>query len=55
MVTITVADDVPAAFLLPGHRFTLWAGTDIGHGFITQTPSLSGPGPGSTASRPGAA
>lgn len=42
MVTVTVADDVPAGFLLPGQRFILWAGTDIGHGFITQSPSFPG-------------
>ena len=44
-VTITLADDVPGGFLVPGQRFTLWAGTDIGHGFVTQVASVPGPRP----------
>ena len=45
VVTITVADDAPGGFFLPGQRFILWAGTDIGHGFITQLPAVPGPRP----------
>ena len=43
MVTVTVADDVPAGFFLPGQRFILWAGSDIGQGFITQMASVPWP------------
>jgi hypothetical protein len=36
VVTITVTDDDPAAFLGGGRRFTLWDGTEVGHGTISR-------------------
>jgi|HubBroStandDraft_3_1064219.scaffolds.fasta_scaffold34037_2 hypothetical protein len=36
VVTITVTDDDPAAFLAGGMRFTLWDGAEVGHGTISR-------------------
>ena len=35
-VTITMTDDEAAAFFGAGQRFSLWSGTDIGHGTISR-------------------
>jgi hypothetical protein len=35
-VTITMIDDEAAAFFGAGQRFSLWEGTDIGHGTISR-------------------
>ena len=35
-VTITMIDDEAAAFFGAGQRFSLWDGTDIGHGTISR-------------------
>jgi len=35
-VTITMTDDEAGAFFGAGQRFSLWSGTDIGHGTISR-------------------
>lgn len=36
VVTLTVDDALAADFLMPGGRFELWQGHDLGHGTITR-------------------
>ena len=36
IVTITVNDDLAAAFFGAGQRFTLWSGDDVGHGIVSR-------------------
>ena len=35
-VTITMVDDEAATFFGSGQRFSLWSGTDVGHGTISR-------------------
>ena len=36
VVTLTIAGDEAGSYLRPGQHFTLWSGTDIGHGVISR-------------------
>lgn len=36
VVTVTVTDDEAAGFLAPGQRFTLWSGSEVGHGTFSR-------------------
>lgn len=36
VVTITLCDDAAAAFFAPGQHFTMWNGSDVGHGVISR-------------------
>ena len=44
VVTVTLADDDAAKFFGPGQNFTLWTGTDVGHGIVSRRAFVpSGP------------
>jgi len=36
VVTITVTDGLAEAFFAPGQQFTIWNGSDVGHGIISR-------------------
>lgn len=42
VVTITLADDEAEEFLAAGQHFTLWHGSDIGHGVVSRRVFTSG-------------
>jgi hypothetical protein len=44
VVTITLSDDAAGAYFAPGQHFTVWNGSDVGHGVISRRVfTTSGP------------